>query len=458
MRPRPSTPYENPGALAPIPPTSDSDLARRIEKPLLWGYQCLTAILIPILIILALPYLLLNRKRRKTLLPRLGFCSYPKGKSEPLWIHALSVGEVLSASRLIHELRQQTDDHPLYLSVSTRAGYDIASAKLGDNTDALFYFPHDIPFIVNRCVRKIRPALFLLIETDIWPGFMAEIKRRGIPCLLLNGRLSNRTFRAYQRFWPLFRPALRSFRRIHPQSQFESDRFLALGIPPESIGAAGNLKFDAVPPVCTAEETRILKSDLCLDPSHPVLLAGSTHGDEDPMILSVYHRLLQVRPNLKLIMVPRHPHRAQALRGEFEKLGLHPQFYSRPRKRGWAVLIVDSIGHLSRLYAVADLAFVGGSLVPHGGQNPIEPAAQGVPILFGPDMSDFPDLARWLLEAGGAIRIHSAEELHDECRKLLGDPERSRCMGEQARTVVLQHRGATQTIIKEIQDMLSTIK
>ncbi len=245
----------------------------------------------PLVGLLLLPFLLLIRKRRKTLFPRLGFQRYPgPGHSplKPVWVHALSVGELLSCIPLIRELRKILPPRPLVLSVSTLAARELAVAKLATEVDGLFYFPYDLIFSVRRCLRAMRPALFLLIETDIWPGFLAALRRRKIPCFLVNGRLSPASFRFSRRLSVLFLPAFDTFARIYPQSPEEMERFLALGLETGKMYGAGNLKFDLATPLPSWEAIAARRRDLGIGEHDPVLVAGSTHPGEEAVLRSVF--------------------------------------------------------------------------------------------------------------------------------------------------------------------------
>jgi 3-deoxy-D-manno-octulosonic-acid transferase len=403
--------------------------------------------------VLLFPVWVLTTKRRKTLLKRLGWQDYPRAvrsSHKPVWIHALSVGEVLSAGSLIEQVRRAIGDRPLYLSVSTLSAYAIATERFSRFCDGLFYFPYDVVFSVTRCLNQVEPALFVLVETDLWPGFLAELRRRQIPCLLVNGRLSRESFRAYRFLRILFEPALNTFRWVYPQSTGEAERFLALGLDPARLRSTGNLKFDVALSIPGEDALAALRQELNIPSDSRVVIAGSTHPGEEDMIRSVFLRLRQEFPHLRLILVPRRPERGTEVLSLFRNDGVEASLLSQPKGLLPVVVVVDRMGYLSRLYALADVAVVCGSFVPKGGQNPIEPAACGKPILFGPDMHDFPDVSRWLLDAGGAVQIRSEQELYDECRRLLADPQQARIVGDRARRVVTDNQGTTEKIVQDI--------
>jgi 3-deoxy-D-manno-octulosonic-acid transferase len=404
-------------------------------------------------VVILFPVWMLTTKRRKTLLKRLGWQDYPRAvqsPSKPVWIHALSVGEVLSAGSLIEQVRRALGDRPLYLSVSTLSAHAIATERFSRCCDGLFYFPYDVVFAVTRCLNQVEPALFVLVETDIWPGFLAELRRRRIPCLLVNGRLSRESFRAYRFLRVLFEPAFNTFRWVYPQSTGEAERFLALGLAPARLRSTGNLKFDVALSIPGEDALAALRHKLNIPSESRVVIAGSTHPGEEDMIRSVFLRLRKEFPHLRLILVPRRPERGAEVLSLFRNDGVEALLLSKPTGSTPVVVVVDRMGYLSRLYALADVAVVGGSFVPKGGQNPIEPAACGKPILFGPDMHDFPDVSRWLLDAGGAVQIQNEQELYAECRRLLVDPQQARNVGDRARRVVTDNQGTTVKIVQDI--------
>jgi 3-deoxy-D-manno-octulosonic-acid transferase len=420
-------------------------------------YEAVINLLGPPAILPFLPFLLLIRKRRKTLLPRLGFQAYPgddRPRDKAIWIHALSVGELLSGISVIKELRTKFPARPLYLSVSTLAAHEIAAEKVGVYIDGLFYFPYDLVFAVRRCVRKLRPNLFLLIETDIWPGFLAELRRLRVPCFLLNGRLSPTSFRFSRILSVLFVPAFNTFSRIYPQSSEDAKRFLDLGVELQKIRRSENLKFDLASAPPSSQTIRELRRAFGFLEEDRVLLAGSTHPGEETMLRSVFQSLRHLYPQLKLIIVPRHPHRTDEIAGLFDRDPLRVVRFSQGPQAPADVVLVDRMGLLGSLYGLADVAFVGGSMVQKGGQNPIEPAAAGRPVLFGPDMSDFREVSRLLLEVGGAIQVQNPTELLDECRRLFEDRNLAETMGRHARSLVEQHRGAGKTIAAEVAAFL----
>ena len=424
------------------------------------AYQLGMLVLVPALLAAGLPIVLAKRKRRGTVLPRLGWQRYPRAPNHargPVWVHALSVGELLSAARLIRETKRAIGDRPLYVSVSTLSAFELVHAELAGDVDGIFYFPYDVAFAVNGALRAIRPSVFVLVETDIWPGFLATLRARRIPSMLVNARLSTRTHRNYARWRVLIQPSFAAFKWVYPQSPREARRFIEVGLAPRAIRRCGNLKFDVCDPMPTAARIAPLRASLAFSPATAVLLAGSTHPGEESQLRDAYLRLRARHANLVLVLVPRHPDRAQEVRSVFRHDGLDIALYSELPRAAASVLIVDRIGLLSRLYAIADVAFVGGSLVERGGHNPIEPAVHGKPVLFGPDMSDFLEVSHWLTEAGGAIQVADSNELARACAALLGDPARARSMGRIAREVVQEHSGMTAAVVRDIVELTEEV-
>ena len=409
-----------------------------------------------LLFVLVFPLWLSNPKRRMTLFQRLGWQPYPHRPSpqKPVWIHALSIGELLSADSLIRRLRRELGERPLYLSVSTASAFSMVRDRFSTSCDGIFYFPYDVGFAVSRCLDAVDPALIVLVETDIWPGFLDDVRRRQIPCILVNGRLSPESFKTYRRLRFLFEAAFNTFAGIYPQSAGEAGRFLAVGVTPARLRYQGNLKFDVAASVPDQHAVAALRKEFFLSTDSRVLIAGSTHRGEEEIVRACFLRLRERFPTLHLILVPRRPERGGEVVRLFQQDGTDAALASQVT-RSMPVIVVDRMGYLSRLYALADVAVVGGSFVPQGGQNPIEPAACGKPVLFGPDMHDFPDIAAWLLKAGGAIQAANEVELYDACQRLLSNPEEARNMGARARGVVTEHQGTTERVVRDLAGFLA---
>lgn len=402
-----------------------------------------------------IPIVLLSGKRRKTFLPRLGLKSLPKeinknrsrasGK-KAIWIHALSVGETLAAVPLIEEVKDRFINREIYFSVSTQTGFEIAHSILKETADAIFFFPYDLLFSVKYIIKKINPALVIIVESDIWPNFLFEANSRNIPVVLANARLSQRSFLGYRRFSFFTKRLFLSFSKVCTQSAGDANRFRSLGVPSKRIVLTGNVKFDQAFEQMPEEEVSELRQSINILPSQRVLLAGSTHKGEEPILFDAFSRLKKEFDDLLLIIAPRDPKRAGSVNRiseswDFSTILMTELSRSEPGKR-YDVIVIDAIGFLKQLYTLADIAFIGGSLVRAGGHNPLEPAAFAKPILFGPDMGDFAQMSQLLEIAGGAVTVRDAGDIYRQAGMLLNDNQKAKKMGENAFNVLLENKGA----------------
>lgn len=396
-----------------------------------------------------------SQKRKGTLLARLGFQEFFGRKralyeDRPIWIHALSVGEVLSAVPLVERLRNSFPNRPLLFSATTRTGFTLACDHLKDVADGIFYFCYDLPFSVNRALKRTDPGMVVIVESDIWPNFMAALKKRGIPAVLVNARLSDRTFEGYRRFSWLMGPALRAFSCVCAQTGEDARRFAALGLPPQMVKVTGNIKFDHASPHISKEKKANFRRSLGIAADVPVVVAGSTHPGEEEIIARAFFAVGRSVPEAVLVVAPRDPGRAGVVAKVFGSAGARAVTLAELEKGAeppFDVIVIDRIGLLKTVYAVADLAFIGGSLMEYRGHNPIEPAACGLPVLFGPHMEDFRDVSEMLLDSGGARMVKDAPELSKAMIELLEKDEISTRMGEAALRVVSENSGALDRVI-----------
>ena len=441
-----------------------------IKTNMIFLYNILFFTVIILCFPLIIPIVLLSDKRRKTVLQRLGFvCSktdtlqnkfHHFGK-KPIWVHALSVGEVLSAEPLVRELKQRFKFRDIVLSVSTKTGFEIANKRLKETVDSIFFYPYDLAFSVKRIAARIDPELVVIVESDIWPNFLFEMKRRHIPVILANARLSKRSFSGYRKVLFFTGPLFLSFANICTQSVEDARRFRCLGVPSDRIRITGNVKFDQENRLLSTAEIEDLRMSMNIKPQQKVLLAGSTHKGEESILLDAFLRLKREFGSLLLIIVPRDPTRARSVCRIFKTKGFSA-FLMRELDRAGAnkrsdkisdVIIVDAIGVLKKLYALADVAFVGGSLVKHGGHNPLEPAAFSRPIIFGDDMSDFVEISNMLVESGGAVRVQDAESIYNIVSNLLTDDRKAEKMGSMAMKVFNANKGAVEKTLNVIEDL-----
>lgn len=428
-------------------------------------YNILLAAGITIGLPLIIPLVLATDKRRKTVLYRLGLMPLPERirqnrshhpHNRPIWIHALSVGEVLSAAPLIKELKSCFKHQDIVFSASTKTGFEIANKLFKKNVDAIFFFPYDLLISVKHVAAKVEPAIVIIVESDIWPNFLFEMKRRNIPVILVNARLSRKSYFGYKLFLFFFKRLFLSFSKICVQSSEDASRFSLLGIPPARITITGNIKFDQQYDFAGREEMNKLRQSLLVNPSQKILLTGSTHYGEEAILLDAFSRLKKKYPDLILIIVPRNPDRAKSVCRICKSAGFFAVTMTEleEKKTRQDVIVVDRIGLLKMLYALTDIAFVGGSLVNCGGHNPLEPAAFSRPIIFGPDMSDFADISDMLISSGGSVSVQDAESIYNIVSELLTDNQKAGEMGSMAFKVFNANKGAVEKTLNVIEDIM----
>ncbi|MDD5556494.1 MAG: 3-deoxy-D-manno-octulosonic acid transferase [bacterium] len=420
-------------------------------------------VLLHLFFLVALPYyaaqMLRREKYRAGLRQRLGF--YPaslRGGRGRIWIHAVSVGEVQAALPLVARLRRELPDRPVVVSTVTLTGRRVATERLGGSC-AVVYFPLDLPFAVRRALRAVDPALVVLVETEIWPNFLLAARRRGIPVAIVNGRISDRSHRGYRRARRFLRGPLDAVRVFSMQTDLDARRVIAMGAPADRVTVAGNMKFDcpdaAADPAAAVRVARALG----LPADAPVLVAGSTHPGEERILLDVLEAARRDRPDLVLVLVPRHPERAEEVaelaRARGERCALRSGIPSGGEPPRYGVLVVDTVGELLDVYRCATVVFVGKSLTGGGGQNVIEPACLGRPVVFGPSMHNFREAAGILLRCGGAVQAADAAELAGAVRRLLADEGGREAMGRRAAEAMAGSRGATERNAAIIRGLLA---
>ncbi|MDY6987982.1 MAG: 3-deoxy-D-manno-octulosonic acid transferase [Thermodesulfobacteriota bacterium] len=414
-------------------------------------------------IVLSLPVIIVkvltDKKKERPFFRRLrvqGFAHRPA--TRPVWVHALSVGEVLASAPLVKKICKARPGLPVLLSVSTASGHEVAERLLDKEVTCIFFFPYDLPWSVRRIVRFINPAIFILVESDIWPNFIYEMKRQHIPFVLVNGRISPRSFSGYRWVSSFMRRVFSNVSSICTQTDTDAKRFVAIGAPPEKIHITGNMKFDQGPVFASPEEIHQLRASMGITPGAKVLVAGSTHEGEEAVLLRCFRALKRSFPDLLLVLVPRDPGRAKRIQAGLGQAGclalLRTQLAKMTVRKMPEVIIVDTIGELRRLYAIADVVFVGKSLVDFGGQNPLEPAAFKKPILFGPHMFNFQRISDQLVQQGGALQVANEEELLRQLDVLLADTGRSEALGMNAHRVFQMNRGAVDKTLRVIEGFL----
>ncbi|MBW1841900.1 MAG: 3-deoxy-D-manno-octulosonic acid transferase [Deltaproteobacteria bacterium] len=416
---------------------------------------------------LVVPIILTSDKRRRTFLQRLGLAPMPPGLrrvrfycsgKKTIWVHALSVGEVFSAVPLVKKLKDRFSDQGIVVSVSTKTGFEIANSLFSETVDAVFFYPYDLIFSVRRISAGVDPAIVVIVETDIWPNFLFDMRKRSVPLILVNARLSKRSFKGYKRLRFFALSLFSSFSTICTQSEADAARFSRLGIPSNRITVTGNFKFDREKDAVPEREMENLRRSMRLDPFQKVFLAGSTHDGEEEILCDAFSRLKKECQDMLLVLAPRDPERAGSISRMFRTAGFSSVLMKEIEKANveqrFDVIVVDTIGVLKRLYALADVAFVGGSLVKCGGHNPLEPAAYARPILFGPDMSDFAEISEMLLASEGAIRVEDTGSLCRAVIKIAGDTHVADRMGNNAFNVFSDNSGAVEKTLKVIESFL----
>ncbi|MDE1893044.1 MAG: lipid IV(A) 3-deoxy-D-manno-octulosonic acid transferase [Xanthomonadaceae bacterium] len=383
---------------------------------------------------------------------RFGFFKAP-GFVGSLWVHAVSVGEVNAAEPLIKALRRDYPRAPLVVTTVTPTGKARVQQLFGDSVFHV-YLPYDLPFSVSRFLKKVRPRLALIVETEIWPNLYFACRRRGIPLMIVNARLSDRSMRGYKPMRGLARPALRCVDLIAAQSRADAARYRLLGADPQKIMVAGNMKFDMPIPEGAVEAGAAMRAHW--GPRRPVWMAASTHEGEELAVFEAHLAVLKRLPDALLVIAPRHPERFRLVENAGRSLGFSVATHSAdgvPSARH-QVFVIDAMGQMMPFFAASDVAFVAGSLVPIGGHNVLEPAALSVPVLVGPHTFNFEEITRSLIDQGGAERVGAVDCLGKEVLGLLLDPGRRERMGEAAQRVFDRERGAVQRIMQTIDALL----
>jgi 3-deoxy-D-manno-octulosonic-acid transferase len=400
----------------------------------------------------------LHRKTRHGLRQRLGFYAEgdlpPRGSGPTLWLHGASAGDLLALSPMFGPLRARFPGCRIVLSTMTNSGYMMGRERLAKQVDAVVYSPYDLWGATRRAVRAIQPDLLVLEYTEIWPNLIRAAKRAGVRVALTNGRFSPAHQGKYRLLFSLIGNPLRDMDLFLMRGEDEAERVLGLGAPRERVFMTGNTKFDALAAADVGREDEALRGALGLKAGERVWIAGSTHEGEEEHLLAVYRRLLEEHAELRLVIAPRYIERAGRIVGLAKEAGLSVGLRSQGGAEGVRVVVLDTIGELSRAYRLATLVFVGGSFTKRGGQNILEPAGQGKPVLFGPHMENFRDSVQVLVGRGG-IQVKDADHLYRVMAELLAKPETVTSLGELARATVRQISGASQRNVDHMARVLT---
>ena len=441
-----------PPPFVPPRPQPLGALSRLRLRLLQWVYDLVYVVAV----LLASPFLLVmmsvSRKWRSGLSHRLGRVMTRTDPRPAIWIHGVSAGEILATKELVRLLDDEMPWAQVFFSTTTSTGWQAARAAYPDKS--VVVYPLDFSFATNRVVRRMRPTVVLLMELELWPNFLLTTSLRDVPVLVANGRMSAKSARDYrilQRFVP--EPMTRVLHYC-VQSEEYAARFRSLGVPDERLTITGSMKFDTVADRSPGELLRADRERLGLEDGRFVLVAGSTHSGEDEVVVGAFAKIRERDPGARLVIVPRHPERLAEVVAAAEGAGLSavrlselgPQ-WDAARPRGSTVVVGDTVGELARLYAVADLVFVGGTLTQRGGQNMMEPAGLGKPVVVGPNTWHFRDPMELLRSRGGIVEAGGADDVQAALVALHGDPQRRREVGRRARGICLESKGATRRIL-----------
>jgi len=417
-------------------------------------------------LILSVPYFLLRCLFQegflKVMTERMGF--FPNLSSRGvIWVHAASVGEVLCSAPLLRRIKREFPNLEILLTILTLTGKETAKTHIPEANHVLF-LPIDHPLIIRRAIRRMAPNLLLIAETELWPNLLRSCGKKKIPVILFNGRISKKSFRRYLFLKFFFKECLKYLSLFLMQTEEDRNRIIEIGAPSDKARVSGNLKFDQTSSNFTEKGIAEMARSLGLQGKEDILIAGSTHSGEEEILLSLLKDLRKTYPQLILILAPRHLERLEEVEKILEKeslswkrrtsLSVDQEQYHEKMKQLPEVILLDTMGELMGFYSLGTLVFVGGSLVPVGGHNPLEPLFFKKCVLFGPHMFNFLEISRLLIEAGGAIQVRGREDLAFQLKRLLSDERARKETGEKGYQFLQKHRGATERMFQEIRPYL----
>jgi len=396
-------------------------------------------------------------KYRRGIAERFGFIGPAKASGledgPVVWVHAVSVGETRAVLPVVKLFKERNPGARVVFSTVTITGNEVAAAEGSGLVDALIYFPLDLSWVVRRVARLLNPSVFIVVEKEIWPNCFHAMERAGVPVLVVNGTISEKTFRRYKRFRPVFGPVLASISAFCARTEADRRRAVESGVRPERAATLGNLKFDLSAPAIGRDRRAALARALGIGPGDLLVVAGSTHEGEEAMLIEAFRSVAGEVRGVKLVIAPRHPERFDEVEGLLKRSGLE---YARRSAGGKApVVLLDTVGELMAVYSFASVAFVGGSLVEGiGGHNLLEPAYYGHPVVYGDRLTTYALMAEMLEEAGGGVRVKDAGSLAETLKRLLTDEVERKRTGEAARSVVEANRGASLKTVEVIESFL----
>jgi 3-deoxy-D-manno-octulosonic-acid transferase len=412
-------------------------------------------LLLILVLLLGAPVWLFRPRWRAGLRERLGAgaerVSRTQGGSQQVWMHAVSVGEVMAVTGLVEELDRRLGEGAVVISTTTRTGQKLARQRFG--AARCFYFPLDLPWVVRNAVQALRPRLLVLAESELWPNVLAQLNQRRVPVVVVNARISDRSLPRYLRLRRLWQPFLAMLSLVLAQSEEDARRFVAIGVPEARVRFGGNLKYDTRPPRAAPLLEALRRH---LPDRASVLVAGSTLEDEERVLLEAWPAICARVPDAVMVLAPRHPERfarVAALARELKMSVIQRSGWSGDAMPAASIFLLDSIGELGSVYGLATVAFVGGSLVPAGGHNPLEPARCGVPVLMGPHYENFRDAVE-ALRAVDALHIVERPQAGEAIAALLADGNAARAMGERGQRVFEQQGGATRRALNAVLEIL----
>jgi 3-deoxy-D-manno-octulosonic-acid transferase len=387
-----------------------------------------------------------NPDYRERWLERLGLFNPPE-KKDGIWLHAVSAGEAIASVPLIRALIKQFPNLPITVTTTTPTGSARVKQMLGEQVFHV-YFPFDLSFAIRNFLSRIKPKICILMETELWPNCILNLNQLKIPVVIANARLSPRSVKGYGRILSVTREMLKSVDMVAAQSKMDGDRFLSLGLPSKNLQITGNIKFDMMEPPQVEEKAQNLRMQWGI--KRPVWIAASTHGGEEEEVLKAFLKIREKLPEAFLILVPRHTERKDAIQDLIKQHSL--SFINRSSGEvatsSTSILLGDTMGEMPVFYRAADVAFVGGSFVPVGGHNTLEPASAEIPVVVGPHVHNFVDITNYLSAAGGLLQVQNSDGLAQTVLYWLSHEEERKKAGKKAKQVVLDNRGAVNKIVQ----------
>ncbi|MDD3593741.1 MAG: 3-deoxy-D-manno-octulosonic acid transferase [Candidatus Gastranaerophilales bacterium] len=394
-------------------------------------------------------------KFRAGFFQKAGFYEKSFGDEKSIWVHAVSVGEVNAVENFVKRLRKEFPNEKIVLSTVTKTGNAVANQKFQSTVDKIVYFPFDFSFAINSAIKSVNPKLVIIAETEIWPNFAYRLKKKNIPCMIINGRISPNSYKGYKKFSWFFKKVLNNYSRILMQTLDDMARIIDIGASPDITNVMGNLKFDIEDTKLSFKEIESLKNQLEVR-ENKVIIAGSTHKGEDEIIIRGFKKLKQEFSDLKMILAPRHPERLASVENLLKDYEVNCSLRSKGGNFSVSdVILLDTMGELSKLYSISAIAFIGGSFSSTGGHNPLEAAIYGVPTVSGNIVFNFKDIYRFLIDKGASFLVENKEQLLDVLIKLLREEEFYQKASAASIAVFEDNKGALANALNEVKEILT---